>query len=42
MEIYVIKTQDFDITTPPKVKWAKRDPLLVPSSKSQTSPFYLP
>ena len=42
MDIYVIKTQGFDITTLPKVKWAKRDPLLVPNIKSQTSLFSLP
>ena len=41
MDIYVIKTQGFDITTLPKVKWAKRNPILVPNIKSQTSLFYL-
>ena len=40
MDIYVIKTQGFDITQP-KVKWAKKDPLLVLNIKSQTSLLYL-
>ena len=42
MDIYMIKTRGFDITTLPKVKWTRRDSLLVLNIKSQTSPFYLP
>ena len=42
MDIYVIKTQGFDITMLPKVKWAKRDTFLVPNIKSQSSQFCLP
>ena len=37
----MIKTR-FDITISPKVKWAKRDPLLILNFKRQTSLFYLP
>ena len=36
----MIKTR-FDITTSPKVKWAK-DPLLILDLKRQTSLFYSP
>ena len=41
MDIYGTKTQGFDIILP-KVKLAKRDPLLVPNIKGQTSQLYLP
>ena len=41
MDIYEIKTQDFDITVP-KVKWVKMDPLQVPNIKGKTSQLYLP
>ena len=35
MDIYVIKTQSFDIPILPKVKWAKRDPQLSPTLKAK-------
>ena len=37
----MIKTQGFHITLP-KVKWAKRDPLLVLNIKSHTGRLYVP
>lgn len=39
MDINVIKTQGFYITTLPKVKWAKKYLLLVPNIKNQ---IYIP
>ena len=41
MDINVIKTQGFYITTLPKVKWAKKYLLLVPNIKNQTNIFTL-
>ena len=41
MDIYVIKTEGFNITTLHKVKWAKSDSLLVPSIQTWTRALYL-
>jgi len=39
--MYVIKTRGFDIILT-KIKWAKRDPLLISNIKNHMSLLYLP